>query len=105
MNPTMNYVTVYESFRPEKIEILKQILQDNGITYRVLKKMPGAPVPVGHRLQVFEGQQEKAFQLIKENGFRRRRFSYTAEKAGSEFWIFLVLAVLIIIIIGILYSL
>lgn len=100
----MSYQTIYETFRPKNIEIVKMILKENGMDFRVLKENPNAAIPTGTKLQVREDQQEQAVQLLKERGFYRRRPRITDENPSGKFWIYLLVALIIIIVVGIILS-
>lgn len=101
----MSYQTIYETFRPKNIEILKMILKENEMDFRVLKENTNAAIPTGIKLQVREDQQEQAILLLKERGFYRRRPRITDENPSGRFWIYLLIALIIIAIVGIILGL
>ena len=101
----MEYITVYETFKRSEAHLLANIFKDNGLEYRLLEGRPKEVIPVGLQLQVTEEHKERALVLIRENGFLGRRLATTKESPSGKFWIWLFVALIIVIIVGIVISL
>ncbi len=91
----MQFVTVYESFSPNRIHILRGILEQYGIRCRVLKAPVDKVVPKGMRLQVEETKEAFAYQIIRENGFVINKLHLSDNSAPGRFWIYLFIALLL----------
>ena len=101
----MEYITVYETFKTSEAHILSNIFQNNGIRFRLLDERTNDIVPIGMRLQVIKEDKDQALILIRENGFLGERLAKTNETPTGKFWIYLFVALLIVIIVGALISL
>ena len=101
----MEYITVYETFKSSEAHILSNIFQNNGIRYRLLDERTNEVVPIGLRLQVLDEDKDQALILIRENGFLGERLATTKETPTGKFWIYLFVALIIVIIVGVLISL
>lgn len=91
----MEFVTVYESFLPSRIHILRGILEQYGIRCRVLKAPVDKVVPKGIRLQVDKRKEVFAYQLIRENGFVVNQLHLSDNAAPGRFWIYLFFGLLL----------
>lgn len=100
----MEYITVYETFKRSQANILAEIFRDQGIKYRMLEPRPKEVIPVGIELQVIPEHKDRALVLIRENGFLGRRLATTNESATGKFWIYLFVALLIVVIVGVVVS-
>lgn len=93
----MSYSTIYRTARQNQIILLKGILEQNNIDYRILKASNPAGFPSEVKVQVKNSDESRALTLLKENGF----LSDSADSPGSvsmaRFWLWLVIALLAII--------
>lgn len=85
----MEYTTVFESYQPNQIHILRSMCEQYGIRCRVLKAPRDKVWPKGMKLQVDDSQKALAFQVMKENGFLANRFISTSDRPGRGFWLYL----------------
>ena len=101
----MEYITVYETFKNSEAHILSNIFRNNGIRYRLLNERTNDIVPIALRLQVLDEDKDQALILIRENGFLGESLANTKETPTGKFWIYLFIALLVVIIVGVLISL
>lgn len=101
----MSYFTIYNTSQETRIIILKQLFEEHSIKYRVLKDQKDSAVPVGFRVQVTEEQGERAKNILKEHGFLGTPQPAPDSHLLSRFWIYLTMALFLIVIISILIKL
>lgn len=71
----MKFITIYNSTNSWEICIIKNLLDQNNISYRVPEEISnnaggiGSLGMSGMRVQVPKDRQEEAFQILKERGF------------------------------------
>ena len=100
----MEYVTVYETFKRSQANVLANIFRDHGIEYRLLEGRPKEVIPIGIELQVIREHKDRAVALIRDNGFLGRRLATTNESPSGKFWIYLFVALLIVVLVGVVIS-
>lgn len=100
----MNFTTVYETFDPNEIPELEKLFGKEKFEYRIIKGANNDTKAEGWKLQVPEDQKEKATYLLLNHNFKRKPVMTRAEKPKSRFWIFLIVAVILIILAGILVN-
>lgn len=96
----MEYTTVFESYQPNQIHILRSMCEQYGIRCRVLKAPKDKVWPKGMKLQVDDSQKALAFQVMKENGFMGNRFNRTSDHSGRGFWIYLFIGLILIALVA-----
>ena len=101
----MEFVTVYESSSPNRIHVLRGILEQYGIRSRVLRAPVDRVVPKGIRLQVDSAKEKFAYQLIRENGFVINQLHLSDSSAPGRFWIYLFFGLLLTAAIAIIVTL
>lgn len=101
----MSYFTIYTTSRQTKIIILKQLFEEHRVDYRVLKEPKNSAVPVGFRVQVTEKHGERAKNILKNHGFLGTPEPAPDSHMLSRFWIYLSMALFLIVIISILIKL
>lgn len=101
----MGYFTIYNTSRQNKVLILKQLFEEHQIDYRVLKDIQNSAVPVGYKIQVIEEQGERAKNILKEHGFLRIPEPAPDSHMLSKFWIYLTMALFLIIVISVIIKL
>ncbi len=101
----MSYFTIYTTSRETRVIILKQLFDEHRIQYRVLKEQKNSAVPIGFRVQVAEEQGEKAKNILKIHGFLGTPEPAPDSHMLSRFWIYLTMALFLVVIISILIKL
>lgn len=100
----MNYTTIWETSRQNELILLKNIFEQNSIDYRFLDKNTNTNFALGVRVQVVRGQEEKAGALLRENGLLRDPSPGGERVTQTKFWIWLIIALLIIIVAAVLIN-
>lgn len=98
----MVYFTIYNTSNQNKVHILKRLFEEHQIDHRVLKDLENSAVPVGFKIQVSREQGERAKDILKEHGFLGTPGPLPDAHILSRFWIYLTLALFLIIVISIL---
>lgn len=98
----MRYVTIWNTTEQSKVLISRNILEQNGIDYRVLDEQMTANFPIGTRIQVAEDQEEKARAALRQSGLLYD--PATVRVPEKSFWIWLFVALLVIIVASILIN-
>lgn len=96
----MQYLTVFESYEPNQVHILRSVFEQYGLKCRILKAPEDKVWPKGIKLQVDDTQKELAFQLMKENGFLGNRFMNANDRPPGKFWIYLFFGLLIVAVVS-----
>ncbi len=97
----MKYITIYHARRQNETVIIKYLFDEENITYRILKESPKSAVPIGLRVQVDENQVIKAAKILKNNGFLGDLQPESDSKSVQQFWFYLLLALILIILFSI----
>lgn len=96
----MEYTTVFESYEPNQIHILRSVFEQYGLRCRILKAPEDKVWPKGMKLQVDYTQKAFAFRLMKENGFMGNRLMNTNNHPTGRFWIYLFFALVLVAIVS-----
>lgn len=94
----MQYTTIWETRQQNQLFLLKNIFEQNKIDYRFLDENSNTNFAMAVRVQVAHGQEEKAGALLRENGFIEDPSPNGSRVAPFRFWIWLFIALLIIVI-------
>lgn len=97
----MRYTTIWETRQQNELILLKNIFEQNKIDYRFLDENSNTNFALGVRIQVAKGQEERAGALLRENGMLRDPSPGAEKVSPTKFWIWLVVALLLIVIAGI----
>ncbi len=94
----MNYTTIWETSQQNELILLKNIFEQNNIDYKFLDENTNNNFATGVRIQVARGQEEKAGAILRENGFLNDPSPGGQKVTQTRFWVWLVVALLIVII-------
>lgn len=100
----MDYTTIWETREQNQLILVKNIFEQNNIDYRMLGENLNTNFPLGVRIQVAHGQEEKAGALLRENGFIQDPSPGGEKVSPTKFWVWLFIALLVIIIVAILIN-
>ena len=96
----MDYITIYSTKDHNEVEVLKRVYGEEKIDYRVTDADEKGMV---QRIQVAEGDKEKARELLDQTGFLTASQAHAPvhRRMPGKRWIFIFLAAFIIIIVAI----
>lgn len=100
----MAYRTVYETSEQNQVILLKNILEQNNVRYKILDESTNTNFPVGVRVQVHENDVKRTEGLLLENGFLRDPAPGQTSVSMARFWLWLVIALIFIIIAAVLIN-
>ena len=100
----MGYISIYDSAERNEISIIKNLFEQHKIKYRVLDEVTNDTLPLGVRVQVWEGQEDLARVILTENGFLGHREDKVERVTKTRFWIYLGLALLAVIVAAVLIN-
>lgn len=100
----MDYITIWETRQQNQLFLLRNIFEQNDIDYRFLDEQNNTNFALGVRVQVVRGQEEKAGALLRENGLLEDPSPGAEEVTQTRFWIWLFIALLVIIVAAILIN-
>ncbi|SDK87530.1 hypothetical protein SAMN04488034_101730 [Salinimicrobium catena] len=92
----MEYTTIWETRKQNQLFLLRNIFEQNNIDYRFLDEKNTSGLVV--RVQVVRGQEEKAGALLRENGLLKDPSPGAERVTPTKFWIWLFVALFIIIV-------
>jgi hypothetical protein len=98
----MEYTTIWETRKQDQLFLLRNIFEQNNIDYRFLDEQNHSVPEI--RVQVARGQEEKAGVLLRENGFLRDPSPGAERVTPTKFWIWLFVALLLIIVAAIIIN-
>lgn len=94
----MSYITVWSTSDRNQIIIIKTTLELNNIICRLLNDNVNYFFSAEVQVQVPQEQQKRAVGILREHGFFREGGDEQGGAAIIRFWIYLVLALIIIIL-------
>ena len=100
----MPYTTIWESRQQNQLVLVKNIFEQNNIDYRFLDENSNTNFALGVRVQVAQGQEEKAGAILRENGLIKDPSPTGGRVAPLRFWIWLFVALLIVVIVAFLIN-
>lgn len=93
----MSYSTIYRTSRQNQIILIKGILEQNNLNYRILEESNPADFPPEVKVQVKNSDESEALALLKEKGFLSNSEDSQSSVSLAKFWLWLVIALLAII--------
>ena len=104
----MEYVTIYTGDDQTEISIIKHLLEENNIKYKVLGEATaasagiGATGNMGMRIQIPENKVDKAKGVLLETGFlgNWQKGKLKKETTSRSKWVLIFLAALVLIIVS-----
>lgn len=93
----MSFTTIYRTARKNRILLIKSILEQHHIKYRIIRESNPADFINEFKIQVQEENSSRAFILLKENGFLSLPSGGNDAFSMSKYWLWLVLALFAII--------
>lgn len=100
----MDYTTIWETRQQNQLFLLRNIFEQNNVDYRFLDEQNDTHSTLAVRVQVARGQEEKAGALLRENGLLNDPSPGAERVTPAKFWIWLLVALFIIIVAAILIS-
>ena len=103
----MNYIDVFRTSDRHELAILKNLFDDENITYRTHGEAMDSAANIGGlgndgmRIEVEESEREKAAEIIKRSGFLSHSYNIskperTKPQVGK--WVFVLLAALVVLV-------
>lgn len=100
----MRYTTIWETRQQNELFLLKNLFEQNQIDYRFLDENSNTNFALGVRVQVARGQEERAGAILRENGLLKDPSPGAEKVSPTKFWIWLFVALLIVIVAAILIN-
>lgn len=109
----MEYFTIYNTHDTTEVGILKNLFEQKNIQYRVLGEATSSSAGIagsgatGIRIQVREGDREKAKDILDKSGFQRAsEFHSTKSQRRPRVnkWVLIFLAALVLVIVALLIT-
>lgn len=101
----MKYTTIYTTPSKNQVPVIRHLFEEHQIDHRIFDEPKNDSLPEGTKVQVINEQVNKAKDILKENGFYGTPEPYPDSRTISKFWIFLTLALFLVIIISIVVNL
>lgn len=100
----MKYETIYQTLHDSRILIIRQLFEEHKIKFRILNEATNNAIPVGKRVQVPADQIGRAKDVLKQHGFLGTPRPEPGTGENKRYWLFLVLALLLVILFSILIN-
>lgn len=100
----MNYVTIYNTRNESEVVVIEQLFRQRQIEYRIINEPANNPVLEGKKVQVRDGQVDRAKGILKENGILGAPKPEPDSKETTRFWWFLLVALLAVILVSVLIN-
>lgn len=100
----MNYITVWQTAQQNQLLLLRNLFEQANIDFRILDENANNNFAIGARVQVEEKDRERAEILLREHGFIKGRTATDTEASGKFLWLWIIAALLLLILVGVLIS-
>ena len=101
----MSFTTIYRTARKNRVLLIKSILEQHHIKYRIINESNPADFTTEFKIQVQEENSSRAFKLLKENGFLSLPSGGDDAFSMSKYWLWLVITIFALIVASFLINL